>query len=154
MKRIVTIFAGVTMLAFLAGCDNARNPSTTTQTKIGSDSRKGSTETKVDSGKPGIDAETKKRKEDEKVKVKAKIDGIDANIKVMQDHAANATGDAKKKIDDEIKDLQSKRDSLQKQYDKIDTTEASAWDNFVTELHKAADSASDSAKKAADRVKK
>jgi len=152
MKHLLSITAALLTLAVLSGCDNARPPGSSTQHKVSD----GTTESKVkvEAGKPGIDAETKARKEAEKAKITAKIDGTDANIKVLEDHAAKETGDAKKKIDDEIKDMQKKRDDLHKQYDKIDTTEASGWDNFVTELHKAADSLNESSKKAADRFKK
>jgi hypothetical protein len=152
VKHLLTITTGLLAFAILAGCDNPRPASTTTQTKISD----GKTEHKIktDPGNPGVDADTKARKEAEKTKVKAKLDGIDANIKVLQDHAAKETGDKKKAIDDEVKDLQKKRDDLQKQSDKIDTTEASTWDNFVTEMNKAADSVSDAAKQAAGKVRK
>src|SRR4051812_15358651 len=138
MKRLLPLVPCLFAIAVFVGCDNAKPPSTTTSLKSSDDGKHKTTQIEISPGKSGTDADTRARKEAEKSKIKAKIDGIDANIKVLQDHAAKETGDAKKKIDDEIKDLQSKRDDLQKKYDKIDTTEASAWDNFVTEMNKAA----------------
>ena len=152
MIKLPTIIAGLFALVVLAGCDNARPSGATTHQKVSDGKTK--TDVTVEPGKPGVEAETKARKEAEKTKIKAKLEGIDANIKVLQDHAAKETSDAKKKIDDEIKALQSKREDLQKKYDNIDTTEASAWDNFVTELNKTTDSVSESSRNAADRIKK
>src|SRR5262249_53837870 len=143
------------VLGVLAGCDNVRGPASSTKLKSSDDGKPQSAVLKVEKGgKQGVDAETKARKGAEKTKIKAKLDGVDDNVNDRQDHAAKEIGDAKKKLDDEIKDLQSKRDDLQKKHDKIDTTEASAWDNFVTELNKTADSVSESTKRAADRFKK
>src|SRR5262249_19135683 len=101
MKYLPTIIAGLFVLGVLAGCDNVRGPASSTKLKSSDDGKTQSTESKVDKGgKQGVDAETKARKEAEKTKIKAKLEGIDANLKVLQDHAAKEIGDAKKKLDD------------------------------------------------------
>jgi hypothetical protein len=154
MKQLLALTTGLLALALFIGCENAKPPSTTTERKVSDGGRKEETKIKTDAGTAGTDADTKARKEAKKQEIKAKIDGISGNIATLEEHAKKLSGDAKKKVEDEIKDLSDKRGDLQKKYDKIDTTEASAWDNFVTELNKSADSVSGASKKAVDDIKK
>jgi hypothetical protein len=67
---------------------------------------------------------------------------LDAKIDKLANKSANATGDAKVRADQALADLQSQRDAVRKQYDKLklsvqdawDTTKAgfqSAWDGLV-----------------------
>jgi hypothetical protein len=93
-------------------------------------------------------------KEELRKSTKAKLDSTDAAIKTLEEHSKTATGDAKKDIDKELDSLRSKRDDLQKRYDKIETTGPSAWDEFKNDVSKAADDLGAATKRALDRFKK
>jgi hypothetical protein len=96
----------------------------------------------------------KQEKADLKKELEAQIGGVDANIKVLEGHAATASGDARKKIEDDITDLRKKRDDLQKKHDNIDTTKVDSWDKFKVEARKTGEDLKDAAKRAVDRFKK
>jgi len=92
-------------------------------------------------------------KEELRKSIKANLDATDAAIAKLQEHEKTATGDAKKDIDKEIDSLKSKRDDLQKHFDRIETTGPTAWDQFKNDVSKAADALSAATKQALEKIK-
>jgi small-conductance mechanosensitive channel len=153
MRATLVSAVGVFALAAIVGCNES---GTTTKTHMSaSDNRTVMSTTKeMEVTNKTADDKTMALKEELRKSTKAQLDATDAAIATLQAHEKTATGDAKKDIDKEIDSLKSKRDELQKHYDKIETTGPSSWDQFKNDVSKAADDLSAATKRALDGIKK
>jgi len=79
------------------------------------------------------------QKDEYQQKLRSVVDDVDDRLDDLQNRAKDATGDARTKLDAQIKNLQQTRDSVEKRLAQAKPAAADAWDEFKAGVGAAAD---------------
>jgi hypothetical protein len=93
------------------------------------------------------------KREELKTSVKKQMVEIDQSLKTLDEKAKVATDETKTALNKQLETLRERRADLNKNFEKIGTTTANAWDDFSQGLNNAAVDLSNATKKAVDQYK-